>query len=54
MFEVLDVFFYLFWFRKPWIRNGIRIRIDGKYWIRIRIDSNGDPQHCFKRSPKLS
>jgi hypothetical protein len=32
----------------------IRIRIDVKYWIRIRIESNADPQHCFKGSSKLS
>ncbi len=39
-----------YWF--AWIRIGlapwIRIRIEiKKNWIRIRIKTNADPQHCF-------
>ena len=25
----------------------IRIRIDPKFWIRIRIEINSDPKHCY-------
>jgi hypothetical protein len=29
------------------IRIRMRIRIDKKGWIRIRSETNADPQHCF-------
>jgi hypothetical protein len=29
-----------------WIR--IRIRIEIKSWIRIRVETNADPQHCLQ------
>ncbi len=40
--------FFHFGHSKPWI--WIRIHIDKKFciWIRIRIESNVDPQHCVQ------
>ncbi len=53
-FFFTTVNFSNFWSLNPWIqtriRNWIRIRIDLKCWIRIRNETNADPQHWYGKN----
>jgi hypothetical protein len=48
MFSAVNIFQFLVIKPWIWIRNRIRIGIDIKCWIRIRIETNADlKKHCL-------